>query len=100
LAHYAREVGLAECELGCGAFAGLGLRHIPQCILQLSLQSGAGGDDAQAEVVRFGRAFGQKSFNLGSAFRNVAVHALNVGGVNAVARFELEGGLQGSAPSD
>jgi hypothetical protein len=33
-----------------------------------------------AEVVQFGWAFGQKSFNLRSPLGNVVVHALNVGG--------------------
>ena len=35
-----------EMNLGCSAFVGLGLRHIHQCLLQLILQSPAGGDDS------------------------------------------------------
>jgi hypothetical protein len=51
LRHYGREVGIAECQLGCGAFVGLGLCHIPQCLLKLLLQSPAGGDNPSAEAV-------------------------------------------------
>lgn len=43
-----------------------------------------------AEVVQFGWAFRQKSFNPRSPLGNVVVHALNVGGVDPPARVELK----------
>ena len=76
--------------LGGGAFVGLGLRHIHQCFLQLILQSSAGGDKPTAEVVQFGWAFGQESFNLDSPLGNFVVYALNVCRVDAPARVEFK----------
>jgi hypothetical protein len=73
-----------------GAFVGLGLRYFHQCLLQLILQSPAGGDNPLSEDVQLGWAFGQKSFDLGSPLGNFAVHALHVGGGDAPAWVELK----------
>jgi len=64
------------------------------------LEAGAGGDDSLAEVVELGWAFGQEGFDFGAALGEVAVDALNVGGIDAAAGVEFEGGLQGLAPGE
>jgi hypothetical protein len=66
----------------------------------LILQSSAGGDNPTAEVVQFGWAFGQESFNLDSPLGNFVVYALNVCRVDAPARVEFKSCLQRLSPGD
>ena len=53
-----------ECQLGCGAFVGLGLRDVLVGMFELLLQAAAGGDNPPTEFLELARPFGQKEFNL------------------------------------
>ena len=53
-----------ECQLGCGAFVGLGLRDVLVGMFELLLQAAAGGDNPPTEFLELARTFGQKEFNL------------------------------------